>query len=132
MFSKKLSCDNFTNLIAPSSHISGTVFFDGVMKIQGTVEGDVIKPAESNSKEYTIIVDEMGLIQSNEVFCNSAIIKGTVTSKILRVEDTLRVHSRAKITSAKIYYRTLEIEPGALLTDCKMIHLDHIADDDQV
>jgi cytoskeletal protein CcmA (bactofilin family) len=137
MFSKKLTCDNFTNLIAPRSTITGTVVYDGVLKVQGTISGNVVKQAQVEEKdakkaEFTIIVDTSGHISSKVVGCKNAIIKGQLTAQELFVEETLRIHSSAKVSCVKIYYRTLEIEPGALLHDCQLIHLDHTSKGEQV
>lgn len=128
MFSRRLTCDNFTNLIAPKTTISGNVYFDGVLKVQGTISGAVLREAKAEGDkrpEFTIIVDNSGLISSKMVNCQNAIIKGKFAAQELRVEDTLRIHSGAEVRCAKIYYRLLEIEPGALLHDCQLIHLDH-------
>lgn len=128
MFSRRLTCDNFTNLIAPRTTVSGNVYYDGVLKVQGTVSGAVLKPArtEGDKKpEFTIIIDKSGLVSSRVVECQNAIIKGKLAAVELKVEDTLRIHAQAEVKCVKIYYRLLEIEPGALLHDCQLIHLDH-------
>lgn len=128
MFSRRLTCDNFTNLIAPRTTVSGNVYYDGVLKVQGTISGSVLREAPHDGDkqpEFTIIIDNSGLVSSKTVSCKNAIIKGKLAAQELRVEDTLRVHSGAEVKCVKIYYRTLEIEPGALLHDCQLIHLDH-------
>jgi hypothetical protein len=81
--------------------------------------------AEDKKQEFNIIIDKSGHISSRTVSCQNAIIKGQLTAQELTVEDTLRVHAGAEVRCVKIYYRTLEIEHGAVLHDCQLIHLDH-------
>ena len=128
MFSKRLSCDNFTNLIAPGTSINGDVLYEGVLKVQGKITGSVLQEAEPKDEkrpEFTVIIDKSGHISSKTVSCQNAIIKGTLTAQELRVESTLRIHAGATVRCVKVFYRQLEIEPGALLHDCQLIHLDH-------
>jgi len=134
MFSKKLSNDAFSNLIAHGTQISGAVRFSGILKIQGIVDGDIICQAqEDNTKqEFTVTVDKDGVVNSNEVKCQNAIIGGKVSTQKLWVESTLRVLKTAKIEGALIYYRTLEIEPGAVLHNCQMRNLDFASEGEVV
>lgn len=128
LLNKKLNMDSFTNLIAEGTSIDGKVSFSGTMKIQGEVMGDVISGASFEGKNNDcLIVDTTGSVLSSNVKTGSAIIAGKVACKELWVEDTLRVLAGAQITGAKLYYRTLEIEPGALITGCEMNHLDHVS-----
>lgn len=132
MFTRKLTCDNFTNLIAPKTAISGNVYYDGVLKVQGTISGAVLREAKHfegdyNANEFTVIIDDGGLVFSRVVSCKNAIIKGKLHANELRVDQTLRIHAKAELRCAKIYYRFLEIEPGAVLHDCQLIHIDHVA-----
>jgi len=134
MFSKKLSADGFTNLISPRTTVNGTVTYDGVLKVQGKITGEVIdyqRDAEVSKREATIIIDAGGEVQSDKVTAISAIIKGRLACKTLTVEQTLRVHAEARVDCVTIYYRTLEIEPGAELHDCRLIHLDRAGEGEQ-
>jgi cytoskeletal protein CcmA (bactofilin family) len=128
MFNKKLSMDSFSNLIAEGTTVNGIVQFAGALKIQGKVVGESIssisdlelkKPARD-----CIIVDVIGIVQSEDMRANDFIIAGTVTSKRIWAEDTVRILKSATITGALIYYRTLEIEPGATIHNCQLKHLD--------
>jgi cytoskeletal protein CcmA (bactofilin family) len=127
MFSRKLSCDNFTNLIAPGTIVNGIMSYDGVLKVQGRVRGDLLTylPSEAKKVEATIIVDAGAEVDSKVVNAMNAIVKGKLLCQDLTVEDTLRIHQTAELKCVNIFYRTLEIEPGALLHDCRLIHLDH-------
>lgn len=128
LFSKRLNMDSFSNLIAEGTSVAGTMNFSGTMKVQGTIKGDVLSGASfENKNNDCLIVDKMGEVTSDSVKTGDAIIAGKLSCKELWVEDTLRVLSTAQITGANIYYRTLEIEPGALITGCTLNHLDHVS-----
>ena len=127
IFNRKLSADSFTNLIAHGTSIGGTINFTGALKIEGKVTGDLIAGSDDIKNEDAIIVSITGEVASKSVTTVNAIIAGKVTCKELRCEDTLRVLSTADIKGASLYYRTLEIEPGAIITDCQMFHLDHVS-----
>lgn len=130
LFDRKLKTDAFTSLIAHSTLINGTLNFSGIIKIQGVVEGDVIRSTTSDTEkcEDCIIVDESGKITSQEMSAQDIIIAGKVFSKKIQAEGTLRVLKNAEINNATIYYRTLEIEPGALLNSCQLKHLDYCSE----
>ena len=126
LFNKKLNADSFTNLIAEGTSIEGRVNFSGTIKIQGLVKGDIFGASLDQKNNDCLIVDKTGEVTSDMVKIGDAIIAGTISCKELRVEGTLRALSSAKISGATIYYRTLEIEPGALITGCQLYHIEHV------
>lgn len=130
MFKRKLGTDAFTNLIAQQSEINGTVSFSGIIKIQGVVKGDILSHVEA-SLDDAIIVDNMGSVQSDLMKASNVVIAGAVFSKCIHAENTLRLLATAKMHGATVYYRTLEIEPGALLDNCQMKHLDYCSEGEQ-
>jgi cytoskeletal protein CcmA (bactofilin family) len=121
MFSKKLKTDSFSSLIAEGTSIHGAMAFTGVLKIQGIVNGDVIRKTTENKE--CLIVDTLGSIIAEEVNVYDGVIAGHITCKKLWVENTLRVLASAQLQADVIYYRTLEIEPGAKIQGA-MKHLD--------
>jgi cytoskeletal protein CcmA (bactofilin family) len=135
MFNKKLKTDAFTNLIAEGTIISGAVRFTGIIKIQGTVKGDVLRSiTDPNEKKATdcIIVDESGEVEMEEMMANDIIIGGKVTTKKIWAEGTIRILKNANIRGAVILYRTLEIEPGAMMHECELKHLDFASEGEVV
>jgi len=126
LFKRKLSSDVFTNLIANGTRISGTVEFTGVIKVEGTIEGDVIQGVQEAGKvsKDCIILESTGKITSETIKAFDMILGGEVNTKTIWVEDTLRVLASAKISNATIYHRNLEIEPGASIHNCVMKNLD--------
>ena len=129
MFNKKLNTDSFTNLIAEGTSISGEVMFTGTMKIEGNVSGTTLAgitdTGVKGAKLDCVILTKSGIIQSTEIKTGDIIIAGQVTSKTIWAEDTVRILASAKITGSKIYYRTLEIEPGGIIHECELKHLDY-------
>lgn len=132
MFNRKLTSDSFTNLIAEGTVIDGNVTFAGVMKIQGVVNGNISSNVVEKKSVDCITIDMSGKVTSDAMTSTNMIIAGTVVSKKIWAEDTLRILKTAKINGAVIYYRTLEMEPGAVLHECQLKHLDHSSEGEVV
>jgi cytoskeletal protein CcmA (bactofilin family) len=119
MFNRKLKTDSFTDIISENTIVNGPITFSGVLKIQGNVDGPIVSGLES-----TIIVDDTGKV-IGDIRTTNIVISGYVKGDIIWAEDTLRIMASATIESgATIYYRRLEVEPGAVLHDCQLKHLD--------
>lgn len=131
---KKLDTDSFTNLIAQHTVIRGAVSFSGVIQIAGMVDGDIINSISTDPKAEPncINITSTGVVGSDNLEATNIVVSGQVTSKVIRAEDTLRVTAGGTIKHATIYYRYLEIEPGALLHDCQLKSLDHSSEGEQV
>ena len=71
-------------------------------------------------------------VSTNIVKSYDVIVGGICTSRILQAENTMRILKSANISDATIYYRTLEIEPGALLKNCQMKHLDFCSEGEEI
>lgn len=127
MFNKKLSTDAFTNLISEGTCINGTVNFTGIIKIQGTVDGDVMCGDEPTTGDTPsqIIVDTAGVVNSHSMQSHHMVIAGNVTSKNIACSGIMRILHTAVISGATIQYSTLEIEPGAILDKCQMEHMSN-------
>lgn len=127
-FKRTLSTDSFTNLIAAGTEINGAVNFTGVIQIEGTVKGDILRNAvDPNSKAKSndvIHVTKTGNVSSALLSAKNVVIFGEVTSKKIWADDTLRIGKTAKVYGAVLYYRRLEIEPGANIHDCILKNID--------
>jgi cytoskeletal protein CcmA (bactofilin family) len=124
MFSKKLKTDSYTSLIANGVIVEGKITFEGTLKVSGGVNGDIARKTSDNTE--CLIVDKTGVVSAQEINVFDSVINGTVSCKTLWVENTLRVSSEAQIVADEIYYRILEIEPGARIHGL-MKHLDHVS-----
>lgn len=129
MFKRKLNVDAYTNLIAAGTEISGKLVFTGVMFIQGTFSGSTINAAiKEKSPDDALNVGEGGIVHADSITATNVVVSGTITAKTIRAEDTVRVLKNGTIRDATIYYRTLEIEPGTLLHNCVLKHLDYCSE----
>jgi cytoskeletal protein CcmA (bactofilin family) len=134
--SKKLTVDSFSNLVAEGTEISGTVKFTGVILVRGKVTGDVVagvQDADAKKQSDCISVARTGEVSSSEMTATNIVIEGRVTAKKIWAEDTIRIASTAVITGgATIYCRNIEVEPGAMLNECQIKHLDHCSEGEKV
>jgi cytoskeletal protein CcmA (bactofilin family) len=123
-FSRKLTTDNFTNLIGIETVVRGDIFFNGVLKIEGVVNGNIEGngPSTKSGFDECLIVDAIGLVESETIKAANVVIAGDVKAKKIVALGTLRVMNTATITGAEISYQNLEIEPGARLHDCHLLH----------
>ena len=95
MFNKKLKTDSYTNLIANGTIVEGKITFEGTLKVQGGINGDIARKTSENKE--CLIVDKTGVISAQEINVFDSVINGTVSCKTLWVENTLRVSSEAQI-----------------------------------
>jgi cytoskeletal protein CcmA (bactofilin family) len=135
IFSSKLKNDSFTDLISNGMNLDGNITFRGTLKIEGMVNGDHILSnmftanPETTDVDYACLYVAAGAcLNSREVKSYDVIVGGNCNSKILHAENTMRILKSAHISNAIIYYRTLEIEPGAMLKNCQMKHLDYCSE----
>lgn len=132
MFKRNLNADGFTNLIAEGTEISGNLVFTGVMLINGTFTGNQISSSVKEKKPTDALkIGQTGVVTADSLVATNIIISGTVKAAVIRAEDTVRILKDGKISNATIYYRTLEIEPGTLLHECVLKHLDHCSEGEQ-
>ena len=133
--SKKLKIDSFSNLVSEGTIIDGTIRFTGVILVKGDVKGDVVASIlDPDSKQHVhcIAVAPSGQISSSEITASNIVIEGKVFTKKIWAEDKIRISRSAVIARATIYYRYIEIEPGATLIDCQLKHLDHCSEGEKV
>ena len=132
MFKRKLNVDAYTNLIVAGTEINGNLVFTGVMFIQGTFSGATIAAIKEKSPDDALNVGEGGVVNADSVTATNVVVSGTLTAKTIRAEDTVRILGNGTIRDAIIYYRTLEIQPGTLLHNCILKHLDYCSEGEVV
>jgi len=99
------------NAITSGSKIIGTIFADGDIRIDGTVEGDMQCAGK-------VVIGEKGLIKGT-VTCQNAEIMGMLDGKITNAQ-TLALRSTGKI-KGDVQTQTLIVEPNALFNgSCQM------------
>ncbi|MGD1846281.1 MAG: polymer-forming cytoskeletal protein [Salibacteraceae bacterium] len=99
------------NQIAKGTVIKGDIQTDGVIRIDGTLDGSIVSKGK-------IVVGPTGRI-TGEIKCQSANISGVIDGKIT-VGELLSLQASAKL-NGEVVTDKLSIEPGALFNaNCKM------------
>jgi len=111
MFWKKKSspvdAGRLSSLLAKDTCVRGDVVFDGGLRIDGRVEGNVLGQPEGRG---LLVLSDKGSIVGL-VSVHDAVINGLVEGD-LEVEHYLELQANARITG-NITYRTLKLECGA-------------------
>lgn len=99
------------NQIAKGTIIKGDIQTEGVIRIDGTLDGSIVSKGK-------IVVGPTGRI-TGEIKCQSANISGVVDGNIV-VDELLSLQASAKL-NGEVSPGKLSIEPGALFNaNCKM------------
>lgn len=99
------------NIIAAGTTITGDLKTDGVIRLNGTLVGNL----ETSEK---LVIGQNGRVEG-EVKCKNADVEGKVKGVIL-VNDLLTLKRSANI-QGDIITKQLSVEPGAIFTGtCKM------------
>jgi cytoskeletal protein CcmA (bactofilin family) len=122
------------NLISRESVVAGDIFFAGTIKIQGTVNGDIISNIPDHGfidDDDEIIIDAGANVYSDILKAASIVIDGKVESKEIWAEHAIEISQNAHITGATIYYRYIQINENAILNNCSLKHLDYCSEGEQ-
>lgn len=120
MFGKKNKVDltKVNSLIAKGMKITGTVEFQGTLKISGFVQG-IIKPNDGEaglaSNGETVIIIE-GTVISSSVVADHIVITGKLNSEQVIATKSLIVISGGKLFSDDAKYGSLTIDDSAVVT----------------
>ena len=99
------------NQIAKGTEIQGDIKTDGVLRIDGSLDGSI----DSTGK---LVVGPSGRVEGT-IVCNSANISGEVKGKIT-VKEQLTLQASAKL-HGEVITGKLQIEPGAVFSGyCSM------------
>lgn len=99
------------SILGTGSFCKGSVKVDGGLRIDGTVEGEVVVSG-------TLTVGREGVI-SGDVTVNQAIVGGKIQGTV-RAEQQLELHSGSRL-EGDIFTRSLVIEDGVFFEgSCKM------------
>lgn len=110
MFGKASMPQNKINsLIGAGTHIEGNLLFNGGLRIDGKVKGDVCASGDDNAM---LVVSEHAQIDG-EIRVPHVVINGTVNGPI-RADQYLELQSKAKI-NGDVHYKTLEMQLGAIV-----------------
>ncbi len=127
MFGKKANKpkNQIDSLIGMGTHVVGDISFSGGLRIDGHVRGDITATGDRPS---TLMLSDQASIEG-KIKVSHVVINGTVAGSI-HADEYLELQARAKV-SGDIYYRSLEIQPGATIA-AMLLHHDHIQQDSKV
>lgn len=97
------------SLIGAKTRIEGSVLFVGVLRLEGSVCGNVRARLEQPG---TLIVSECGRIEG-EVAAPHLVVKGTIHGRVTGFE-TLVLRSSARV-SGDVYYKLMDMRQGAIV-----------------
>jgi cytoskeletal protein CcmA (bactofilin family) len=96
-------------LIGAGTVIRGDMTFDGGLRVDGCVHGNVVSV---EGKPGTLVLSEAARIEG-EIRVSHVVINGTVVGPV-HAADYVELQSKANVTG-DVYYRTLEMHLGAVV-----------------
>jgi len=96
-------------LIGAGTAIKGDLTFDGGLRVDGLVHGNVLS---AEGKPGTLVLSEAARIEG-EIRVSHVVIYGTVVGPV-HAADYVELQSKANVTG-DVYYRTLEMQLGAVV-----------------
>ena len=106
-FGSSVSGHGDTTLIAAGAVIDGTVTFDGVLEIEGCVNGNIIAAAD---EQAVVRVLQGGKVRGN-VSAPLVVVNGTVTGNVHSTDHVeLAPHA---VVNGDVCYNLLEMSKGA-------------------
>lgn len=118
MFGKKrLDLSKLNSIIAKGMAVSGSVTFEGTMKISGEMNGAAIKPNQSEKNSTapyseTILIVE-GTVICDQVMADHVIITGTVKADQLIANKSLIVISGGRMFVDDVQYGSMTTDETA-------------------
>ena len=96
-------------LIGAGTVIRGDMTFDGGLRVDGCVQGNVVSV---EGKPGTLVLSEAARIEG-EIRVSHVVINGTVVGPV-HAADYVELQSKANVTG-DVHYRTLEMHLGAVV-----------------
>lgn len=113
-----------TGLLGAGSRFEGLISFDGTIRIDGSVYGQIIC---RNNKPSMVIITEMAVVQA-DIIADVVVVSGTVSGNVKAV-DKLEILAPGRLEGL-VYTSDFSIEDGALFQgECIMIR--HLSDEDK-
>jgi cytoskeletal protein CcmA (bactofilin family) len=128
MFRKKkgttVDISRLSSLLAQDTCVRGDVVFEGGVRIDGRVEGNVLSKPDSGG--LLVLSDKGAIVGAVRVY--DAVINGCVEGD-LEVEHFLELQASARVTG-NISYRALKLECGAAI-DGKLLRMEDEAQESE-
>jgi cytoskeletal protein CcmA (bactofilin family) len=109
-------------LIGAGTVIKGDLTFDGGLRVDGHVHGNVVSV---EGKPGTLVLSEAARIEG-EIRVSHVVINGTVVGPV-HAADYVELQGKANVTG-DVYYRTLEMQLGAVVQG-RLVYQDDVKAD---
>ncbi len=122
MFSKKTSKpqNRIDTLIGADTKVVGDVSFNGGLRVDGMVRGNVAAAGEAPS---TLVLSENAKIEG-KIAVSHAVINGSVVGPV-HASEYVELQSKCHVTG-DVFYKTLEMHMGAIV-EGKLVHVEGAA-----
>ena len=109
-------------LIGAGTTIEGDITFTGGLRVDGHVHGSVVA---ADGKSGTLVLSEQAQIEG-EIRVSHVVINGTVVGSV-HAGEYIELQPKANVTG-DVYYKTLEIQLGAVLQGRLVLQNDSKSD----
>ena len=106
---KKDAGKEIASLIGVGTRIEGNIFFQGGMRIDGHVKGNIYSDAGQPSM---LVISEHGRIDG-EIHVGHVVVNGVVNGPV-SASELLELQPKAQI-NGNVLYKALEMHPGAIV-----------------
>ncbi len=121
---EKTNSHEMSGLLGAGSRFDGLISFEGTLRIDGTVYGQIIC---KNKKPSMVIITEMAMVEA-DIVADIVVISGTVSGNIKAV-DKLEIIAPGRLEGL-VYTSDFSIGDGALFQgECIMIR--HLSPEDK-
>jgi cytoskeletal protein CcmA (bactofilin family) len=123
MFMKKTNKPpgRIDSLVGAGTKVVGDVTFDGGLRVDGEIKGNVIADL---SKPSTLVLSEHARVDG-EIKVTHLVVNGAIVGPV-NAAEYLELQSKAKVIG-DVHYKTLEIQLGAIV-EGRLIHLAEAED----
>jgi cytoskeletal protein CcmA (bactofilin family) len=109
-------------LIGAETRVEGDIHFNGGLRIDGSVRGNV---SENAATPGTLVLSEHGRIEG-AITVSQAVINGKVIGPV-RANHYVELQTKSRVTG-DVYYKSLEMHTGAVI-EGKLIYLGDVAEE---
>ncbi len=120
---KKKKAARLDTLVGHNTRITGDILFNGGLRIDGHVEGNIVAPDDSDA---VFTLSEQGQIEG-EVRAPNLLINGAISGNVYS-SQYIELAPKARI-NGNVYYHLLEMAIGAEVNG-QLIHINKDNDDD--
>jgi cytoskeletal protein CcmA (bactofilin family) len=107
------------SLIGDGTTVEGNVIFNGGLRIDGRVKGNVLAGEEQPS---TLVLSERARVEG-EIRVSHAVVNGTVIGPV-HATEYVELQPKCNVTG-DVHYRTLEIQLGAVVQG-RLVHHEEV------